>query len=132
MQCDEKSESLDQTCQSHLSSAAPVDSEKNEESSEVDFEGLATSGSFHKFLQGLEHLHDVEKKLEETIHFMEVTISQQGSPHFKDFLEARRDFSGQLNWAQRLALTLPPRQCPLVVSAKPIMHPGWAESIIGP
>jgi len=44
---------------------------------------------FEKFLQELALLDDVDKKLEFGIDFMEKSIAQTGTPHFKSFWEAR-------------------------------------------
>lgn len=44
---------------------------------------------FEKFLSDLEKLPDNEAKLQFAIDFMEASIAQSGSPHFKSFWEAR-------------------------------------------
>jgi len=38
----------------------------------------------------LKECREPDKKLELVIHFMETTLSQQGTPHFKDFWEAKK------------------------------------------
>lgn len=44
---------------------------------------------FEQFLSELDKLPDPESKLKQTIEFMEASISQIGTPHFKSFWEAR-------------------------------------------
>lgn len=45
--------------------------------------------SFEKFIKDLEQIPEVEAKLQFVIDFMEASIAQTGSPHFKSFWEAR-------------------------------------------
>jgi hypothetical protein len=44
---------------------------------------------FNTFLEEIEKLHDHEAKLQKSIEFMENSLSQTGSPHFKCFWEVR-------------------------------------------
>lgn len=44
---------------------------------------------FEKFLSDLEALKEVESKLQFTVDFMESSLAQTGTPHFKSFWEAR-------------------------------------------
>ena len=44
---------------------------------------------FDKFLKELESIPDFESKLQKTLDFMETSISQSGSPQFKNFWDAR-------------------------------------------
>ncbi len=45
---------------------------------------------FQALLSEIESFEEVERKLERAIHFMELAISQSGSPHFKDFWDAKK------------------------------------------
>lgn len=48
------------------------------------------SQNFQLLLDSLTSMHEPEKKLEAAILFMEASLSQAGSPHFKDFWEAKK------------------------------------------
>lgn len=66
------------------------------------------SSTFAAFLQELAKVDETEHKLERAIHFMEGTISQTGSPHFKDFWDAKKLcvdlFKGNINPSVRVHL----------------------------
>jgi hypothetical protein len=66
------------------------------------------SHSFQQFLDSLKEVKEPEKKLESAINYMEVTLSQSGSPHFKDFWEAKKlatdIFKEHINPTQRVTL----------------------------
>jgi hypothetical protein len=57
---------------------------------------------------GLKGVEEAEKKLEATIHFMEKSLSQQGTPHFKDFWDAKKQclelFRENINPSIRMGL----------------------------
>ena len=44
---------------------------------------------YESFLQELESLSDFEAKLQKAIEFMQASLSQNGTPHFKSFWDAR-------------------------------------------
>lgn len=48
------------------------------------------SASFQALVEGLKQHSEPEKKLEVVIQFMQESIAQAGSPHFKDFWEAKK------------------------------------------
>jgi len=66
------------------------------------------SPGFQAFLQEIDKIEEIEHKLERVIHFMEATISQTGSPHFKDFWDSKRLcidlFKGNINPSVRVHL----------------------------
>ncbi len=68
----------------------------------------SVSPNIEQFFEMLKAIGDPEKKLEESIAFMERAIAQSGVPHFKDFWEARRIcldlFKENINPSVRIAL----------------------------
>lgn len=82
---EELSMSVDESEPVLSASQHPIEEEK------ADNETHGThSESFQQFLKHLGEQKEPEKKLEQAIHFMETTISQVGSPHFKDFWEVKK------------------------------------------
>ena len=77
------SELSDQFSSLDIAANAPID-ESYKDKKEKKF-----TPEFEAFIEELHHLGDSEKKLQKVIDFMESSLSQNGTPHFKNFWDAR-------------------------------------------
>ncbi|HXF28732.1 MAG TPA: hypothetical protein VN457_02695, partial [Chlamydiales bacterium] len=74
-------------------SSQEIESPKSEQQAEIQKEQqviTAVPENYKKLVSQLDEIKKVEEKLSCVMTFLESTISQSGSPHFKDFWEAKK------------------------------------------
>lgn len=81
--------SLEQTLSSEGMSEEMDTSQSQSGNTENNNARKGSNPYLEEFLNKLEQLPDSEAKLKESIDFMEASLAQSGSPHFKSFWEAR-------------------------------------------